>query len=610
MNPTLQYTVRFPAPATHYAEIEASFPATAGQPLELMMAVWTPGSYLVREYAKNLEALRAEGSRGEPLTITKTAKNRWRVEAGSGDRVTVHYRLYCHELSVRTNWVDDQFALLIGAATFLTLPDGLDLPHQVGLELSEGWSQASAALPESPESTARTPIFVAKDFDQLVDSPIHAGSPAVYDFEVDGIPHQLINDGENGTWDGPRSAEDTQRIVEEQIAFWGAAPYPRFLFFNLITEGRGGLEHKDSTVLMTSQWATRTRESYLGWLGLVSHELFHAWNGKRLRPLALGPFDFENEVYTRDLWVVEGITSYYDDLLVHRSGITTRKEYLKALSRTLKTVQTTPGRNVQPLSDASFDAWIKLYRRDENSANVAMSYYSKGAAVAWLLDMSLRRASDDSLPLDAVMREAYTRFSDERGYGEGEFRALVGEMAATKASSEEAQAVDAYLRRAFETAEELDYQPALSWLGLRWKAKDSDEDSEEAKNGDSGSEAEEETGWLGLVTRTDEGRLLVREVRRETPVHAAGLSPGDELLALDQFRVPADGWEKQLERYRPGQSAELLVARRGRLVTLSVTFGTEPEQSWELEIDPDATPEQQRRLAAWLGDETSSSEQP
>ncbi|MCY4122683.1 MAG: hypothetical protein OXG72_17380, partial [Acidobacteria bacterium] len=281
----ISYTVRFPAPATHYAEVEAVVPADGREAIELMMAAWTPGSYLIREYARQVEAVRAAGSDGKTLAVVKSNKNRWRIETAGTDRVTVTYRVYCREMSVRTNWVEADFAMLNGASTFLTPADAVPRRHDVRIELPAGWSESVTALPPAPDG--RPHSYRAADFDTLVDSPIIAGNPATYAFTVEGTPHALVNVGEGGVWDGPTAAADIERIVREQHRTWGFFPYEHYLFLNLLVEAGGGLEHKDSTLLMTSRWTTRDRRRYLRWLGTASHELFHAWNVKQLRPAAL-----------------------------------------------------------------------------------------------------------------------------------------------------------------------------------------------------------------------------------------------------------------------------------------------------------------------------------
>ena len=319
----IRYTVSFPAPHTHYVEVSASVPTGGRSEVELMMAVWTPGSYLVREFSRHVEAVSAVGAGGRALTVEKSDKNRWKVTTGGAPSVTVSYRVYGREMSVRTNWVEAGFALINGAPTFMTLAGETRRPHEVIITPAAGWRRSMTGLDvmEGGEHRYRAP-----DYDTLVDSPILIGNPAVYEFTVDGKRHYLVNEGEGGVFDGARAAKDLEAIVREQQRFWGSLPYDRYFFLNVITEASGGLEHLNSTVLMTSRWTTRARRSYVGWLELASHELFHAWNVKRLRPVELGPFDYENEVHTRSLWMAEGVTDYYADLLVLRAGLTTREE--------------------------------------------------------------------------------------------------------------------------------------------------------------------------------------------------------------------------------------------------------------------------------------------
>ncbi len=482
----IAYTLRFPAPQTHYVEVEARIPTDGRAEIELAMAVWTPGSYLVREYARNVEGVSAATETGEPLAVGKSAKNRWRIETRQAPRVVVRYRVYSREMSVRTNFVDSGFALIVGAATFLTPVDDLggDLgknrprPHEVRLELPAAWKVSASPLTPLPGGGEHA--YRAENFDTLIDSPIYAGNAATYPFEIAGKPHLLVNEGEGGVWDGPRSAADARKIVRTQIDFWGGAPYDRYVIFNLLTENGGGLEHKSACTLMSSRWRTRTHEGYLEWLGLVSHEFFHAWNGKRLRPVELGPFDYEREVYTPSLWAVEGITSYYGDLLVHRAGFSTAKEYLKGLSKAIETLQTTPGREVQSMDESSFDAWIKLYRRDENAGNSTISYYTKGEVVAFLLDARIRHATGGRKSLDDAMRLAFQRYSGEHGFRPEDLRRTFEEVAGTDLRD--------WLHKTEETTEELDYAEALDWYGLRFAP---DEEKEEKKDGKKAAEPKE-----------------------------------------------------------------------------------------------------------------------
>ncbi|HUH06074.1 MAG TPA: hypothetical protein VML75_28990, partial [Kofleriaceae bacterium] len=425
----IEHTLGFAAPETHYIDVTTTVPTGGAETIELMLPVWTPGSYLVREYARHIEGLRAATLEGAPLAVEKSRKNRWRVTTAGAARIAVRYRLYARELTVRTNFVDRDLAVISGAATFLVPVGELALPHDIKLTDTEQWPQVGTALPAHPSGDARR--FLAPDYDTLVDSPIVLGSGTSHDLEVEGVIHQLASFGGATVWDDQRAASDVTSLIRTQLEMWRIVPYPRYVFLNILENsgGGGGLEHKASTLLLWSPWSTRKRSDYLRWLGLVSHELFHTWNGKRLRPIELGPFDYENEVHTESLWMVEGLTSYYDDLLVRRAGLSSHKEYLEALSSQIDSLESTPGREVQPLSLSSYDAWIKYYRGDENSVNSSISYYTKGAVVGFLLDAEIRKRSLGRRSLDDLMRQAYERYAGDQGYTSEQFRTLAEEVA-------------------------------------------------------------------------------------------------------------------------------------------------------------------------------------
>jgi predicted metalloprotease with PDZ domain len=576
--PPVRYTVRFTDRRTHYLSIEACLPVESQPEVEIFMPVWTPGSYLVREYARNIEAISVSDAAGNALSFAKSRKNRWQVQTGGAAEIRFAYRLYCREMSVRTNWVEDSFALLNGAPTFVTVTGCLARPHELLLDPPPEWKTTITGLPEVPGDVPHR--YLAEDYDALVDSPILCGNPAVYTFEIDGIPHFLANEGERGVWDGPRSAADAAKLVRRYGEMWGALPYRKYVFLNLLTEAPGGLEHRNSACLMASRWAARARKSYLTWLNLVSHEFFHVWNIKRLRPVELGPFDYENENYTRSLWIAEGITEYYGPLTVRRAGLSSTDEYLGALSKKIQSLQSTPGRHAQSVEQASWDAWIKLYRPDENSVNSAISYYTKGAVVGWLLDASIRQSTDGAKSLDDLMRAAFERFSGARGFTPEEFKALASDVAGIPLHD--------FFRQTVESTEELDYTQALDWFGLRFK------DPEPPKNGGTIG------GVIGCDTRIDHGRLIVKRVPRDTPAFEAGLSVDDEIIALDDFRVLPEQISHRLESCRPGDKVSILLARREVLMRIDLTLGEEPKR-WALEIRPDATEEQKRNLGNWLG---------
>ncbi len=338
----ISYRLSFPAPATHYVEVEARIPVVPtrdGRPdqVELFMAVWTPGSYLVREYSRHVEDLRASTPAGAALELRKVRKNRWRVHLSDDSpaaQIVLRYRLYAREMSVRTNFVDDQIAILNGAPTFVSVRGGQHLAHEVVVEPAPGWEAVVTALPAHPDGAPNH--FVAADFDTLVDAPIVAGTPQVHRYEVAGVPHRIATFLADERWDGARVAQDLETLTRAHMEMWGQIPYREYVFLFVLSGAGGGLEHLGSSLMMGSPWTTKNRSDYIRWLGLASHELFHAWNGKRLRPLALGPFDYEHEVYTPSLWVVEGLTSYYDGLLLRRAGLVDDGEYLAELSRRIE----------------------------------------------------------------------------------------------------------------------------------------------------------------------------------------------------------------------------------------------------------------------------------
>jgi predicted metalloprotease with PDZ domain len=588
----IAHRLSFPEARNHYVEIESVFPTAGRADLDLMMAVWTPGSYLVREYSRHVEALAAFGPDGARLPATKTRKNRWRVTTGGADPVTIRYRLYAAEVSVRTNWVSGDLAVLNGAATFLAPVGDLGRPHDVALVPPAEWPESVTPLPPHPGGQPHR--YLARDYDALVDSPILLGRPIVRRFDVAGVRHRLVHVGDTGLWDIDRAARDVARLVDVQRAFWGDLPYRTYDFLSVLLEAGsdGGLEHLESTLLLSSPWTMRRKRDYAGWLGTVSHELFHAWNVKRLRPIELGPFDYENEVYTESLWVAEGLTRYYQPLMVLRAGLMDQEQYLAVLSERIGDVETGPGRAVQSLARSSFDAWIEYYRPDENSANSTVDYYEKGSVVGFLLDAEIRRATAGRRSLDDVMRLAYRRYSGARGYRPEEMRQVAEEIAGRDLGQ--------FWRDHIDGVAALDYRPALDYFGLRFAPGKVGKDGACAGGAKSDAAGGEPPGHLGLDARANGGKLLVTRVVRDGPAWAAGLQAGDEIVAIDDRRVEPDGLAAALSRLRPGARVTVLVSRWDVLHRLPVVLGREPEARFCLQVASDATSAQRSRLAAWL----------
>ena len=642
-----RYFVDLTQSKNHYINVTIEVDAT-GDTTELMMAVWTPGSYLVREYSKHLDQFKATSETGAPLKSRKVRKNRWLIDNAESKTVVVSYRLYCNQLSVRTNFAGNEYAVLNGAPTFLTVVDQLDHPHEVTLKLPKVWSRSATSLLPAGD---RAHQYLAATFDELVDSPIVAGNVQVYPFDVKGVPHQLVNIGEAGYWDGAKAAADLKKVVIAHQKMWKEVPYDRYLFLNVIGAGGGGLEHDNCTLVMTSRWSFRDESRYLRWLSLCSHEFFHTWNVRRLRPEPLVKYDYENEVYTDGLWIAEGITSYYEDLALVRAGLMDKQEFMSAMNRNIASVYRSEGRKVQSLRDSSFDSWIKFYRPDENSSNTSVSYYSKGAVVAFLLDAKIRKLTKNRKSLDDLMRHMYKQHS-KTGFTRDDFRAAAGKIADAD--------LNPWFERAIDSTEELEYDESLTFLGVtipsavkpkedeskkESKTAEPDEDGDKKNNSkkkkadgndtdkkakkkksdgvkkfveqaiDGAKEAltptpkpdirpsanldedkpKKRVPWVGA--RTSAGR--VTSVEPGSPAFEMGIGRGDEILAVNGMRI--DSLSERLSQFNVGDKVELLISRNDILSTLDIELGESVRESWSIGWEKNLKRGQTVRRAKWLG---------
>lgn len=579
-----RFTVSIPRPHTHLIEIEARFGELDALPqsLELRMAAWTPGSYLVRDYARHVEGLTAHTAGGQALPLHKVDKAAWRVERRDASEVVVRYRVFAHELTVRTSHVDGSHAFINGAPTYLWLDARRGAPVEVTFDLRPDWRVVTALRPIGERS------FAAADLDELLDSPVHAGPGPVRSFQALGRAHELA------VWGRPEAGpaaldeliDDARRVVEAHAAVFGGVPYERYAFLLMLASGSyGGLEHAASTALLMTPFAFATRKKYEELLELISHEFFHLWNVKRIRPRALGPFDYTRENYTRSLWVVEGLTSYYDRHMLVRAKLQPKKRYLEKLCEEWGQVLGIPGRTKQSVEEASFDAWIKLYRPDENSINSTISYYLKGSVVCLCLDLEIRRRSGGRRSLDDVLRRLWSEYGARgRGYEDADVQ------------REMEQAVDLDLGPFFDRwvrgREDPDLAGALAGAGLTLKTKPDKREE---------GEPERPPGWLGAITRTDGGRLLVSAVLAGSPAEEGGLYAGDEIVALGGWRVDEKSLADRLAGRRPGDRLSLTAFRRDEEQRLEIVLGDKPA-TWEIVPAETATDEQRALHESWLGE--------
>lgn len=568
---TIHYRVGLPQPQSHLFHVTLTLDHWERSQLDLRFPVWTPGSYLVREYGKNLQDFQAfQGD--QPLKFQKCSKNHWCVETPTAGPVTVTYRIYANELSVRTNHLDQTHGYFNGAALFFAIAHHQDQPHHLTIEPPENW-QVTTTLEAGPGENQ----FVAADFDTLVDSPVEIGTQAVYDFTVLGKPHQLAVWGQ-GNLDAPQLIADTIKIIETEAAMFGGLPYDRYLFLlHLSGNGFGGLEHRDSCSLNYPRFGFRDRDKYHRFLQLVAHEFFHLWNVKRIRPQALETFDYFQENYTPSLWFCEGTTSYFDILIPLRSQGYDRQTCLANFSKDLSRYFATPGRRVQPLRESSFDAWVKLYRRDAYSDNNQISYYLKGEMVSWLLDLKIRKNSNNRRSLDGVMATLWQRFGQEEiGFTEGQLKTILEEAAGEN--------LDDFYRDYLDGLVELPFEEYLAPFGL-----------EIAPLADAPA-----LPSLGLKVQTEGDRAIVKFVAAGGPGERAGLDAGDELLAINGFKITAEQLSDRLQDFQGGQTLTLTWFHFDQLHSGPLTLDPPEPSGYQLQIKQNLSPQEKALLEGWL----------
>ncbi|MCS6968496.1 MAG: PDZ domain-containing protein [Cytophagales bacterium] len=550
----LTYHLRIQAPHTHYLEVEIRFenlPTDVQKRgyIDFKMPVWAPGSYLVREFSRNVEAEQATDLNGMPLKFEKMNKNTWRVQLAAAKGVRFSYQVYAFEQSVRTSFVDDSHAFISPPSVFM-FPDGfIHLPSTLHITPYKEWKEISCTL----EKVEGNPYLRrAPNYDQLADAPIEIGNQRIISFTAAGIPHQYAMYGV-AEYDAERLVRDTKAIVEAAVEIFGEHPCKEYIFIvhHLGGGATGGLEHLNSTVLAVNRNAYQTQSGYMGFLRLVAHEYFHLWNVKRLRPDVLGPFNYDQENYTRLLWMAEGFTSYYDDLILCRAGLIDEQSYLRELVANIAEHENAPGSKVQSVAEASFDAWIKYYRRNENSINSTISYYGSGARIAMLLDLEILHGSKGQKNLDDVMRYLYqtTYKKLNRGFTEAELKKACEEVAGKK--------LDEIFDNFVHGTKPVDYNHYLAYAGLQL------------------SVSPDNTPSLGMTLADENNRVIVKVTRRGAPAYNDGINVNDEIIAIDGFRInSAAAANTYIASRTVGQTVKVLLARDGLVRELPVKVGT------------------------------------
>ncbi len=597
----LTYRVRPTSPEAHLFTVDLSIARPPEGEMILSMPAWIPGSYMIRDFARNIVAIEAQDAAGS-LALAKLDKHTWRL-AHRGQPIRVRCRIYAWELSVRAAHLDTTHGYFNGPSLFLRI-DGMDaVPCRVEIERPDGDAYADWRLATSLQRLDAEPwgfgAYRADDYQDLIDHPVEMGRFTLIPFEVRGVPHRMAITGRHRA-DEARLQQDLARICETHASLFGELPVDRYLFLTTATgDGYGGLEHGHSTSLLCSRnelpeaGMDRPSDGYRRFLGLCSHEYFHLWNVKRIRPAVFMDNGLAHEVHTRLLWAFEGITSYYDELALVRSGCIDEQGYLELLAQTVTRVMRNPGRLIQTVAESSFDAWTKFYKQDENAPNAIVSYYGKGALVALALDLTIRLQTEGAKSLDDVMRALWEHHGRPGlGVAERGVEALAARVTGLD--------LDGFFALTLDSTVDLDLAPLLApfGVGLRMRAMRDPKDLGGVV-GELKPEAAKPT--LGVRFLPTGVEPVIGVVLSGSPAEKAGLAAGDTLVALDGIRVTRDNLDTLVARVEEGAETEVHAFRRDELMQFRARPQPAPADTCELSILADAPDHAARRRAAWLG---------
>lgn len=572
-NPTFEYKLGMSKPSTHLLEVELSVKGlpSGSSTIDFLMPVWRTGRYVIFDFAGGVQEFSARDGSGSLLKWFKTEKSAWRVEKNRATAVTIRYKVYANEFDMRTRGLNDEHAFVDGCAAFMYIDRYRHLPLTLAVTPYQDW-HVTTGLDAVPGEQFR---FSAPDFDYLVDCPLEIGHQKDFEFDVEGKKHVLSIFGK-GNYDADTLVKDISKIVKANKEFWGDLPYNRYVFMVHLSSRGGGTEHINSTIMQTSPYGFKNPGSYRGFLGLVSHEYFHTWNVKRLRPKGILPYDYMRENYLNELWVAEGTTSYYGELLLARAGFITVSGMLDGLASGIQSDRQRPGNKVQSVTESSFDAWIKLWKSNQQSYNSESDYYGKGSDVSLVLDLEIRQRSKNKYSLDDVMRTLYRRFPlSGKGYTVDDVRTIAEDLAGGSLQS----LFDNYV---FGTTA-IDWESTLRYAGLELQARDS-----------------ERKTWLGLQSSDHNGRARVWGVIAGSPAYDAGLDIGDEILAINGRLVRSSDLQERIAEFKPGEKVKITLFREDMLREFEVALRLQDVPPYRVVKSAQPTPLQKSIFESWL----------
>ena len=533
----ISYTLKMPRPQNHYFQVEMQVTQIKQKTATVKLPVWAPGSYLVREFSRHLNQVKAYSLQGAALPVIKKTKNAWEIDLKGQTAFVVKYEVYAFELSVRTSFLDETHGFVSGPSMFMYLDGHKETGGELVVQPHASFKRISTGLSlKSDVKQGNNQTFTFDNYDQLVDCPIEIGNQYEFEFEAAGVKHTVAMYGE-GNFDPERLKEDMAKIVEEETKVVGVNPNTRYVFIvHNVVGGDGGLEHCNSTVLSVDRW-TYDGSNYINFLNLVAHEYFHLWNVKRIRPIELGPFNYDQEVYTNYLWVMEGFTSYYDELILRRCGFYSQEEMLKKIQIAVNYVESSVGARVQPVAHASFDAWIKAYRPNENSSNTTMTYYSRGMIIASVLDAMIIKQSNGKECLDHLMKDLYETYyvGKNRGFTDAEFKACL--------SKHTGQDMTAFFQKYIDGTEVIPYSMYFLPLGVEV------------------SDVGGVKPVFGANVTEEGGKVIIKSIRANSSAEDAGLSVNDEVIACMNYRVDKPMLDALMNGAAVGDEFELTISR-------------------------------------------------